>query len=524
MKYRNLYKLLVVFISITISACETKTNNQITQTTNPVTIEQNKQINTYINHINRIKFQYNGNLSDIKVESFTENNIEQLVAKYSEILKNESKIDISINDFSDFKIISTGSQNDKAFLIGKYPEPYQYILSQPILSSLFVISSTKSILEKIKNSINFKFSDMEYLQEIIEIIKDNSISKGRIDFNNWEKQVLDEFSKTKNLNETIKFAIKNLNDNHSSLWSREYAQAITKGNDKDIGLDFFQTENNKYTIFIVFPNSPAEKVGLKVGDIIENNKKNTDSSVTLDIYRPVEERRFQVNIVPDNFDTNLIPEIKTIKDNVLYIELTGATGNYATEKFQNLIHNEINKIDLSKIKSIILDLRRNTGGYTFAMLNAVGPILGNNQFGGRINSKDEKKLWTYKEGQIFYNEQPVIKLDTKPYNLPDNNLPVCILVSNMTASAGEAIAVAFKGREKTIFIGEKTNGKSTGNNTFIIYDKSWLNITDSVNIDRNGQEYFDAVLPDIFLTTEWQYYKDIEKDRVLIKALNEIKP
>lgn len=200
--------------------------------------------------------------------------------------------------------------------------------------------------------------------------------------------------------------------------------------------------------------------------------------------------------------------------------MTGSTGTYAYQKYPNIVHNKIKTLtEKNKIDGWIIDLRKNTGGATWPMLNSIGYLLGNGNIGGRLDNLGYTNLWKYLNGKFFLGDQLVSELKTEYFKVKEENQPVIVLISNTTSSAGEGVAIAFKGRENTYFIGENSDGRTTGTNTFILNDGSWLNIANTVNIDRNGEKYFNPIKPDLLDIVDWKYFGDDKKDSNIINAL-----
>lgn len=73
---------------------------------------------------------------------------------------------------------------------------------------------------------------------------------------------------------------------------------------------------------------------------------------------------------------------------------------------------------------------------------------------------------------------------------------VAVLTGPRTASSGEAVAIAFRGRPDTRSFGLPTAGLSTANGTFPLPDGSMLLLTAAVDADRTGRKYRDKVDPD----------------------------
>lgn len=97
-------------------------------------------------------------------------------------------------------------------------------------------------------------------------------------------------------------------------------------------------------------------------------------------------------------------------------------------------------------------------------------------------------------------EQPMMKTTfgvKKIFSLKSDNPYVAFLTDNVTASPREAVAIAFKGRDKTKSFGTPTFGVSTGNRVHILSDGSRINLTESLFADRNKIKYGNSVYPDM---------------------------
>lgn len=92
--------------------------------------------------------------------------------------------------------------------------------------------------------------------------------------------------------------------------------------------------------------------------------------------------------------------------------------------------------------------------------------------------------------------------------------PVAVLTNRSTASSGEAIVVAFRGRPNTRSFGEGTRGVSTSNRSFALNDGAMLLLTVAIFADRTGQKYGDVIVPDEVVDTP-----SSESDRVLDTAV-----
>jgi C-terminal processing protease CtpA/Prc len=75
-----------------------------------------------------------------------------------------------------------------------------------------------------------------------------------------------------------------------------------------------------------------------------------------------------------------------------------------------------------------------------------------------------------------------------------------VLIDGVTASSGEAVAISFKGRPRTVLIGSHTRGLSTNNETIKLSDGAKLYLTTSGEADRNKVLYDAGIAPDISIT------------------------
>lgn len=196
-----------------------------------------------------------------------------------------------------------------------------------------------------------------------------------------------------------------------------------------------------------------------------------------------------------------------------YIKIPGFFGNEKLEKaFAGRIQDLIKDLDKHKITGWIIDLRDNGGGNMWPMLLGVGPILGDGTAGYFVNNKNNYEKWGYSKGKAFMDTTIILQTDSL-YQLKNKNKKIAILINNKTASAAEAIAVAFIGLPKTRFFGKATRGLTTGNSTFILSDSSMIALMTVVYADRNKTLYGKQIIPD-------EIVKDGDAKDLAIKWIN----
>ena len=186
-----------------------------------------------------------------------------------------------------------------------------------------------------------------------------------------------------------------------------------------------------------------------------------------------------------------------ITENIGFIRIPGFmySGNAAIV-FANSIQEAIRENDGENIKAWIVDLRQNSGGNMWPMLAGAGPILGEGLAGMFVDPDNNITKWYYEDGKALYEENPVVTVENY-YELMNDNPRVAVLTNRWTASSGEAMVIAFRGREKTKSFGENTYGVSTANRSFVLSDGALLVLTVSTMADREGNLYGYKVEPDV---------------------------
>ncbi|MCC6461512.1 MAG: hypothetical protein IT260_13650 [Saprospiraceae bacterium] len=136
----------------------------------------------------------------------------------------------------------------------------------------------------------------------------------------------------------------------------------------------------------------------------------------------------------------------------------------------------------------VLDLRYNGGGNMHAMLGALGNLLGDGEVGGSMDGDGNRfSTWTIKDGDVYYDDFLSNQMEDKCL-LPE--LPkVAVLTSRYTVSAGEVVAVAFKGRPNTRFFGEHTAGFTTETHWQVLPAGVTMSVAASYYADRQGRVY-----------------------------------
>lgn len=196
-------------------------------------------------------------------------------------------------------------------------------------------------------------------------------------------------------------------------------------------------------------------------------------------------------------DAQPLPGGELLAERIGYLSLPYLLGNgaHATD-YAATAHDIIRNLDAHNPCGWIVDLAENPGGNMWPMLVGVGPILGEGEAGSFVDPDGATTSWSYVDGQALLDTRVKAEIDGPAYTLKRPAPPVAVLTGKHTASSGEAIAVAFRGRAQTRSFGQPTAGVSTGNKSHTLSDGAVLVLTEVTFADRTGALYGMQIVPD----------------------------
>ncbi|MFJ9448593.1 S41 family peptidase [Kitasatospora sp. NPDC101235] len=143
----------------------------------------------------------------------------------------------------------------------------------------------------------------------------------------------------------------------------------------------------------------------------------------------------------------------------------------------------------------VVDLRGETGGGMWAPLAVAAPILGDGPLGGFVTADGRRAAWSIRGGVPYQDDTPQADADGV-HPLAAASPPVAVLTGRGTASAGEAVAIAFIGRPATRSFGDRTYGVPTGNEPHRLSDGAVILLAGAAEADRTGRILEGPLVPD----------------------------
>lgn len=294
----------------------------------------------------------------------------------------------------------------------------------------------------------------------------------------------------------------------------DFMETVT-GVYEGIGCTISMSLDNEIIIVDMFKNSPSEKAGLKVGDIIlkvddvdYSDKTSTDMSTYVK-----NSKNKEVKLLVSRDGEEKVIVINREKIEIPYvegeiIEKEGKKiGFINVSLFSSVVkkqfESKLKEFEKSEIDSLIIDVRGNNGGYLSSVTEIINMFL--------------------KKGDVIYqlkdNEGIVVKKDTTKES---RDYPIAVLINGGSASASEILASAIKESYGGFIVGTNSFGKGTVQQTTTLPDGSMVKYTIQNWLTPEGRWLNESgVIPTHVVELSEDYMEDpiMEKDDQLNKAI-----
>jgi carboxyl-terminal processing protease len=286
-----------------------------------------------------------------------------------------------------------------------------------------------------------------------------------------EEYDVDEVTIEELINKALKGMMENLDAHSNYLTEKDYKRLQIQTNGEFGGLGItVGMKDGALTVISPIDGTPADKAGLKAGDIILKIDDKPTLGMTIDeavslmrgkvgdpidltIVREGESKPLVVHIVRDIIKIESV-HTKKVGEDILYIRVSSFDKKVVKDVSKAIANRK------SSTKGIVLDLRNNPGGL---LDQAVGLV------------------------DLFVDEGLVVSqkgrraIETKEYKAhPSNTLtkvPLVVLVNGGSASASEIVSGALQDHKRAVLVGEKTFGKGSVQVVLPITQKEAIKLT-----------------------------------------------
>jgi carboxyl-terminal processing protease len=259
-----------------------------------------------------------------------------------------------------------------------------------------------------------------------------------------------------------------------------------------IGIQLDATDAGEPLIVTVFHDSPADKAGLRTGDIIleVNGVPAVDTSTSDVVERIRGEAGTEVELTV-RAGENGPPRTLTIVRGEVAIDAVSSTivpgtttGLLRIEQFSNGAADDV-RTALEQLRKdgadrLVLDVRGNPGGYVGEAVGIASQFLGS--------------------GTVYVERDAAGKEKATPVS-PDGawtDLPVIVLVDEGSASSSEIVAGALQDNDRAQVVGATTFGTGTVLGEFALEDGSALRIGTVEWLTPDGRRiWHEGIEPDV---------------------------
>ncbi len=274
-------------------------------------------------------------------------------------------------------------------------------------------------------------------------------------------------------------------DPHSSFLTKDEfkeMQVSTSGAFGGVGIEI-TAENGRLVVISPIEDTPADKAGVRAGDVIlEIDGVTTQDMTLMDAVKKIRgpkgeavrltilhknsQKPVRVNIVRDTIP--IVSAKKTeLENGYLLIRLTRFNEN-TTDELQEILA-DYRKSGKS-IKGVILDLRNNPGGLLDQAVNVADVFL------------SQGDIVTIKGKQGDQNKRYEASKSSD-----DVTAPMIVLINAGSASASEIVAGALQDQSRALLLGEKTFGKGSVQTVIPLTDGSGIKLTTALYYTPSGR-------------------------------------
>ena len=244
------------------------------------------------------------------------------------------------------------------------------------------------------------------------------------------------------------------------------------------------------TILAPLPNTPAEKAGIKPGDIILGI--DGDSAQGLSLLEAVGKIRGKkgtsVELLVLHLNTTE-PVLIAVTRGVIPLTSVslamqpGGIGHLRLSSFNGHTNEELeNALEQFKRDNgvgLVLDLRNNPGGLVSSVVDVASHFLKGGIVLYQIDAQGKRTDWRVKSGGQAHD------------------IPAVVLVNDFSASASEVLSGALRDQGRAKIVGVTTFGKGSVNNLWQLDDGSGVNFTIARWYTPNGSQIEgEGIVPD----------------------------
>ncbi len=259
----------------------------------------------------------------------------------------------------------------------------------------------------------------------------------------------------------IQGMVEALDDRHTAYidaTTLKIEQDNFQGKFEGIGAHVEQAKDGKHVIIVApLPDSPAEKAGIRAGDlIIAVDGENAEGwNVQQAVNRIRGPRGTSVELTVEHIGEAVAVKVRIVRGTIEQPSVRGRLledepyGVIKINTFTAETHKEV-RVEADKFikagaRGLVLDLRQNPGGLLTSVVDIASDFLKDGLVTYEIDGRGNRQDWPVRAGGKY------------------QDMPVVILVDAFSASGSEVLAGAMQDHGRAVVIGTKTFGKGSVN-------------------------------------------------------------
>ena len=378
-----------------------------------------------------------------------------------------------------------------------------------ILITGVVVSIISGLI--VYNNYN-KIKDIENLSKENQTITQKELDEFTENYNLILNEYVEDVDKKELLDAAISGMYYYLGDEHTGYIDANNTNTLSdqlQGEYEGIGIEIitFRTNEKQETIVNrVFKDSPADKAGVKAGDILSKldgvDLSEKDASYIGDYIKNGNKTKFEIVVIRDKKEITLtINRDHVIIDSVETKVFDKKTGYMKVSTFSSVttkqIKDALDSFD-KNVKNLIVDLRDNTGGLLTTAQEVCDLFV---EKGKNIYQVQDKN-----------NNITEFKAKSGVYKKFDK---IVVIINGDSASASEILALALKESAGAKIVGTASYGKGTIQDTKYLASGAMVKYTTSHWLSPNGNSIDKVgIKPDI---EEKDEDKQLEKAKKAVK-------
>ena len=303
-----------------------------------------------------------------------------------------------------------------------------------------------------------------------------------------------------------------LGDPYTEYYDEEETQALfesTSGEFSGIGVTMSQGTDGTITVTNIYEDSPADKAGMQVDDILlevdGRDIQGEDLNTVVSYVKGERGTEVTLTVLRDGDEVDLAAVRDTIEvQTVEYRMLDGQLGYISVSEFDDVTYDQfktaLDDLEAQGVQGLIIDLRNNPGGN----VDTVTDML-----------------------KLLLPEGPIISIKDKNGNTEEMTCdgeneftkPLAVLVNGYSASASEIFSGAVQDYGTGTIVGTTTYGKGVVQQLISLGDGTCLKVTIAEYYTPSGRSINGTgVTPDVEVEYEYDE-KNPEADNQLDKAV-----